>query len=123
MSLISADLHSKPPRPASIVQRISSATFEIGLVAFAFLFYGAPGAIKAQLVELFGFIFSARILNPIQWVWVLLFRLANPWHWRDLIFGHGGPVILNGSDQTWAYVKKPLLSVASGNVLEVGAGR
>ncbi len=122
MSLNVAQLHGRAPQRATLLQRLTSATVEIAMVTAAFLVIGIPKAISSQLSYVVTFAFSPRVINPLLWIDLVVFRLLSPWHWRDLIFGGAGPFVLGQSDKNWASIKRPLLENASGKVLEVGSG-
>ncbi|KAK0566992.1 hypothetical protein OC861_002954 [Tilletia horrida] len=99
-----AGLHSGPPaKPRT--------PFHRALPPFLFVFQclvltweGLPKAIWHQLTH----------PNLIRWL--------SPWAWRDLVLKYGFSKLLEGSDINYRKYKAPLIKLARGRVLEVGAG-
>ncbi|KAE8223818.1 hypothetical protein CF319_g3201 [Tilletia indica] len=50
------------------------------------------------------------------------FKLLSPWAWRDLVLQYGFGALLNFADAQHRAIKAPLVALAYGRVLEVGAG-
>lgn len=101
-----AHLHTKHPKPASLWARFKGSFHVIQLIIFL-LYLGLPGAILAQIKNVF---------TGKPW------RILNPNVWRNEVIARGMGGILAASNLMWADVKRTLLSQASGRVLEVGAG-
>lgn len=98
-----SDLHAKPARSPTWSEFFLCNLAPL-LVAIKLYICGFPGALVEQL------------RHPS------LINLVNPFHWKNLIFSHGFPIILRDSDQGWKHIKQPLLHSAYGKILEVGAG-
>ncbi|KAI9355655.1 hypothetical protein DFJ73DRAFT_824602 [Zopfochytrium polystomum] len=93
---------SKPSNPLAYAY----ASLEPAILLFMMVFYGLVPAVREQ--------FGSKAAG--------LIGLINPFRWGRLILGHGLSALLGQAAQMNQGIKRALLSLARGRVLEVGAG-
>ncbi|KAK0545789.1 hypothetical protein OC846_005259 [Tilletia horrida] len=99
-----AGLHNGPPaKPPTPFHRAIPPLFFLFNCAFL-TWAGLPKAIWYQITH----------PNPIG--------LISPWAWRDLVLQYGFSKLLRFVDSMYSKYKDPLVKLANGRILEVGAG-
>ncbi|KAK0541484.1 hypothetical protein OC835_000133 [Tilletia horrida] len=99
-----AGLYAGQPKPPPTPLHRLLGPIEFLFINLLLTFEGLPKAIFHQLTH----------PNPL--------KLISPWAWRDLVLKFGFAKLLKGSDINHAKIKAPLIEMAYGRILEVGAG-
>ncbi|CAD6885770.1 unnamed protein product [Tilletia controversa] len=89
-----------------------------------------PRTLFHRLLTPLAFLLANALLTVAGLPWAVVhqithpnpFKLVSPWAWRDLVLQYGFGALLNAADIQHRALKAPLVALAHGRVLEVGAG-